>query len=201
MVRPHSRAPNPKANYGYLRMGDVYFGHMGRSRASDWNIHRASPLTRERGICYEETSSHFVCTLPLALFPGVLAPQFAQNASTVPEKPDKEKHNHALLFGLIRTINTAESTDFYKFGSYASWQTLLAHQPDYLNGWLARFYSQEANVHFGDLPEILPGWNLRLNVQTDGQRYVVLLEDATDKTGYAALSDERAALRECKLLQ
>jgi len=182
-------------------MGDVYFGHMGRSRASDWNIHRASPLTRERGICYEETSSHFVCTLPLALFPGVLAPQFAQNASTVPEKPDKEKHNHALLFGLIRTINTAESTDFYKFGSYASWQTLLAHQPDYLNGWLARFYSQEANVHFGDLPEILPGWNLRLNVQTDGQRYVVLLEDATDKTGYAALSDERAALRECKWLQ
>jgi hypothetical protein len=139
--------------------------------------------------------------LLLALFPGVLAPQFAQNASTVPEKPHKEKHNHALLLGLIRTINTAESTDFYKSGSYASWQTLLAHQPDYLNGWLARFYAQEGNVHFGDSPEILPGWNLRLNVQTDGQRYVVLLEDATDKSGYAALSDERGAIRECKWLQ
>jgi len=27
------------------------------------------------------------------------------------------------------------------------------------------------------------------------------LEDATDQTGYAELSDERAAFRECKLLQ
>ena len=141
------------------------------------------------------------CVLLLALFPGVLAPRFAQNASTVPEKPDKEKHNHALLLGLIRTINTAEADELFTYGAYASWQTLLAHKPDYLNGWLARFYSQEANVHFGDLPEILPGWTLRLNVQTDGQRYVVLLEDGTDKTGYAALSDERAAIRECKWLQ
>jgi hypothetical protein len=138
------------------------------------------------------------CVLLLALFPGVLAPRFPQNISTAPEKPDKEKYNHALILGLIRTINTAESDEYYAHGAYASWQTL---QPKYLNGWLARFYSQDPNVHFGDLPEILPGWNLRLNVQADGQRYVVLLEDATDKTGYAALSDERAAIRECKWLQ
>lgn len=141
------------------------------------------------------------CVLLLALFPGILAPKFAQDASTAPEKPAKEKHDHALLLGLLRTINTAEATELYKYRPYASWQTLLAHQSEYLNGWLARFYSQEANVHFGDLPEILPGWNLRLNVQTEGQRYVVLLEDATDKNGYAALSDERGAIRECKWLQ
>ncbi len=135
------------------------------------------------------------CGLLLALFPGVLAPRFAKDTSTVPEK-----HNHALLLGLLRTINTAEATDLSKYGSYASWQTLLVHQPEYLNGWLARFYSQEANARFGDLPEILPGWNLRLSVETDGKRYVVLVEDATDKEGYAALSDERGAIRECKWL-
>jgi hypothetical protein len=141
------------------------------------------------------------CVLLLALFPGVLASKFAQGASTFAEKPDMEKHNHALLVGLLRAINTAESTELYMYHSYASWQTLLVHQQEYLNAWPARFYPQEANVHFGDWPQILPGWNLRLSVQTDGQHYVVLLEDVTDKTGYAALSDERAAIRECKWLQ
>jgi len=138
------------------------------------------------------------CVLLLTLFPGLLAPQFPQNASTAPEKPDKEKHNHALLLGLIRTINTAEADEHFTHGAYASWQTL---RPKYLNGWLARFYSQEADVHFGELPEILPGWNLRLNVHTDGQGYDLLFEDATDKNGYAALSDERGIIRECNWLQ
>ena len=182
-------------------MGDGYFGHMGSSRASDWNIHRASPLTRERGICYEETSSHFVCTLPLALFPGVLAPQFAQNASTVPEKPDKEKHNHALLFGLIRTINTAEVSDHSSYGSYEEWPTLLARQQEYFNGWLSHYYPQEANLQFGDMPEILPGWSLRFNVHADGRGYDVRLQDLTDKTcAYAALTDESGVIRQSKAI-
>jgi hypothetical protein len=56
-------------------------------------------------------------------------------------------------------------------------------------------------VHFGALPEILPGLNLRLNVHTDGHGYDVLLEDATDKNGYAGLSDERAAIRECQWIR
>jgi hypothetical protein len=132
------------------------------------------------------------CVLLLALFP------FVQSASTVPEKPDNERPSHALLLGLIRTINTAEADEYSTHGAYASWQTL---QPKYLNGWLTRFYSQEPNVHFGNLPEILPGWNLRLNVHTDGRGYDLLLEDATDKTGYAALSDERGIIRECRYLQ
>jgi hypothetical protein len=136
----------------------------------------------------------------LVLALGVLTPQFAQEASTAAEQSDQQSRNHALFLGLLRTINTAEVVDSSTYGSYESWQTLLAHQPD-LNGWLATNYSREPNVHFGDLPEILPGWNLRLNVHADGQGYDVLLEDASDKTGYAALSDERGVIRECKWLQ
>jgi hypothetical protein len=103
--------------------------------------------------------------------------------------------------GLVRTINTAEVTERSTYGSFASWQTLLAHQQEYLNEWLANDYSRDPNVHFGSTPEILPGWNLRLIVPPDGTGWVVLLEDARDKTGYALLSDERGVIRQCKWLQ
>jgi hypothetical protein len=101
----------------------------------------------------------------------------------------------------MRTINTLEVTELYQYGSYASWQTFLERRAKELNGWLARFGPREANAHFGEMPEVLPGWNLRSSVQTDGQGYVVVLEDANDNTGYAALSDERGIIRECKYLQ
>jgi hypothetical protein len=69
------------------------------------------------------------------------------------------------------------------------------------NSWLKRFYSSnEPNVQFRDAPEILPEWNLRLNVQADGKGYVLLLNDASDKTGFAWVSDESGIIRECKYL-
>jgi hypothetical protein len=132
---------------------------------------------------------------------GSPAFQFAQSPSASTANVNRQDSDHASLMGLMRTINTLEATDFYQYGSYSTWQTLLEHHEKDLNGWLARFYSREANVHFGRMPEILPGWGLRLLVQTDGQGYVVVLEDTNDKTGYAALSDERGIIRECKYLQ
>jgi hypothetical protein len=137
--------------------------------------------------------------LLLVLFFGVLTPQFAQETATNPSQPDPEKH--AQMLGLLREINTLEATDFHNYGSYASWQTLLERHLRDLSAWLARYYSREAHAQFGEMPEILPAWNLRLSVQTNGQGYVVLLEDTNDKTGYAALSDERGAIKECKWLQ
>jgi len=136
----------------------------------------------------------------LVLSLGGLTPQFAQDASKGSEESDL-RHDHALLEGFLRTINNAEGVELSTYGAYASWQTVLVHQQQYLNEWLAKYYSQDANFHFGSTPEILPGWNLRLNVQTDGKGYVALLEDATDKNGYAAVSDERGVGRECKWLQ
>jgi hypothetical protein len=107
--------------------------------------------------------------------------------------------------GFIRTVNTAELTYHAQRGSYGSWQDLLANQQQYLNGWLAQFYPQfypqASNIHFGGLPEVLPGLNLRLNVAPDGRSYVVLVEDAADKTGFAFLSDERGVIRYCKFIR
>ena len=110
-----------------------------------------------------------------------------------------EPSDHALLVGAVRTLNTAEGAEFSKYGSYANWQTLLSHQTDFLSGWLAKYRPSEP--HFAAPPGILSGWNLRLSVHPDGRGYDLLLEDANDKTGYAALSDERGAIRECKWLE
>ncbi len=140
-------------------------------------------------------------TVLLVLALGISKSQFAQNAPTVVENSDQQSRNHALALGFLRTINTAEVVDFSKYGSYASWQTLLAHQPEHLNSWLSTYYPEEPNLYFGVLPEIFPGLHLRLSVHTDGHGYDVLVEDAGDKNGYAGLSDESGRIRECKWLR
>ena len=35
------------------------------------------------------------------------------------------------------------------------------HQPKFFDKFLAINYSQEANLRFAEMPEILPGWSLR----------------------------------------
>jgi len=132
---------------------------------------------------------------------GSSGSQFAQEAPTGDEKSNSQGRNHLLALGFLRTINTAEVGGFFQYNSYTSWQTLLAHEPEYLNAWVAKYYSDNPGLHFGDLPEILPGLSLRLNVHTDGRGYDVLLEDLSDKNGYAVVSDERGIIRECKWLQ
>jgi hypothetical protein len=132
-------------------------------------------------------------TVLVVLFLGVLTPQFAQDTFTNPPRPDLERRGHAL--GLLRTINTAEVGELYNYGSYASWQTLLAHQPKYLNQFLAMNYPQEGDLQFADMPDILPGWSLRFNVHADGLGYDVRLQDMTAKQyGYAALTDESGVI-------
>jgi hypothetical protein len=111
------------------------------------------------------------------------------------QKPHLERRGHAV--GLLRTINTAEVGELSNYGSYASWQTLLAHQPKYFDKFLAMNYAQEAKLHFADMPEVLPGWTLRFNVHADGQGYDVRLQDMADKLyGYAALTDESGLIRQ-----
>ena len=139
----------------------------------------------------------FVSAFFLLLALGPL--QFAQDAPTSANNPNAERQR--VMLGLVRTINTIEVNEVTDFGSYAPWPILLAHHQEF-NGWLKRFYSSgEPNARYGDMPEILPGWNLRLNVQADGKGYVLLLADTSDKTGFAWVSDESGLIRQCKALQ
>ena len=138
-------------------------------------------------------------TVLLVFLLGVQTPQFAQDTSTGPTKSDQERHGVAI--GLLRTINTAEVGELSKYGAYSSWPTLLGHQPKYFDEWFARFSSEDPKGHFGDMPEILPGWSLRLNVHADGKGYDLRLQDLTDKTcWYAALTDESGVIRQSKAI-
>jgi hypothetical protein len=132
---------------------------------------------------------------------GSPAFQFAQSPSARTANVNRQDSDHASLMGLLRTINTLEVTDFSRYGSYATWETLRERHQQDLNGWAAQYYTRKSNIHVAATPEILPGWNLRLNVQPNGQGYIAVLEDSTDKSGYAGLIDERAIIRECKYLQ
>jgi hypothetical protein len=137
-------------------------------------------------------------TMLLILAFGTGASQPAQNAPAATDKLGR----HASMLGLVRTINTLEVTEISQYGSSEPWPILLAHHQEDFNAWLKRFYSSnEPNVQFRDGPEILPEWNLRLNVQADGKGWVLLLNDASDKTGFAWVSDESGIIRECKYLQ
>jgi hypothetical protein len=69
------------------------------------------------------------------------------------------------------------------------------HQSEYFNECLRRIYPKEVNLHFADMPEILPKYSLRLNVHADGQGYDVRLKDMADKQwSWAAISDENGVI-------
>jgi hypothetical protein len=133
------------------------------------------------------------------LFLAAQTPQFAQDASSVSAKTKQDRRMVAI--SLLKAINTIELTYHARNGSFVVWQTLASDQPKYFNEFLAMHSLQKADAHFRGAPEILPGWNLRLNVHPDGQGYDVLLRDMTDdKCGYAALTDENGVIRQSKAI-
>src|SRR5262249_52233569 len=156
---------------------------------------KEEPTMRNYRIC-------FTC-LMIALALGLVTPQFqfAQDASKNAEGSGQQSSQHILMIGLVRTINTAEVKYHGDRGTYGSWEALLGNNEQYLNGWLARFGPQTDKIHFSALPEVLPGMNLRLNVAPDGRTYVVLVEDTTDKSGFAFVSDERGIIRYCQFIR
>ena len=87
-------------------------------------------------------------TLLLMFFLGVQTPQFAQDTSTTTRLTQFDQERIRVAIGLVRTINTAELVERTTYGSFASWQILLARQQGKFNEWLSHFYSQDPNVHF-----------------------------------------------------
>jgi hypothetical protein len=139
-----------------------------------------------------------VSAVLLLLFLGVRTSQYAQDVPTGGEKSDRLRHQ--LGISLLRAINTTEVVDYGTYGSFSSWQTLLAHHSEYFDQFIAMHRQQLPNAHFADLPEILPVWNLRMNVHADGRGYDVLLRDMTDdKCAYAAVTDENGVIRYSKV--
>jgi hypothetical protein len=137
--------------------------------------------------------------LSVVLVLGIQLTQSAQDTSNTNYKADMEEHTS--MVGLVRTINTLEWSDFQQPGSFESWHALLDRHSTDLNRWLATFYPHGSNAYFRDAREIFPGWSLRLNLNADGQGYVLVLEGTVDKDGYAVTSDERGVIRECRYIR
>jgi hypothetical protein len=138
-------------------------------------------------------------TVLLVLFLRVLTSQDALDVPTGAENSDRLRHQFAV--SLLRTMNTAEAVEHSTYGSYARWQTLVAHHAEYFGQFIALHRRQLPDAHFADSLEIVPGWNLRMNMHADGQGYEVLLEDMTDKKcGYAAVTNENAVIRQSKTI-
>ena len=124
----------------------------------------------------------------------------AQNVSVA--QSDEAVHaRRSIAINLLRAINTAEYQYKFKRGRFADWDALLESEEfagRAMQG-AARNDSQLAGTHLSKCPDILPGWRLRMNVHADEQGYDVMLEDATDNSfGWAAITDERAVIRESK---
>lgn len=141
-----------------------------------------------------------LCSLVAALvILAVAAPISSQTISA--QAADHEHAKHSLAINLLRAINTAEMDYKNKHGVYASKDTLLVSEEFTGRGmaWAAKNDPQLASAHVSIGPEVLPRWSLRLNLAVDGNGYLVLLEDTTDKScGYAAVTDERGVIRQSK---
>jgi hypothetical protein len=136
-----------------------------------------------------------------AVFVGLLTNQFAQN---VPAQSSESEHaRRSMAINLLRGINTAEVNYQHKHSIYAPWDVLVKSEEftGFWMKWLAPNESQLTDIHFGEAPEILPGWSLRLDVTSNNEGYDVMLEDKNDKTcGYAAITDERGVIRQAKAI-
>jgi hypothetical protein len=145
------------------------------------------------------TQSLFLGVVVAAMTLGAAIPQYGQNAAVEPTDADSR---HSMAVGLLRSINTLEVGYQAGHGSYVGWDDLLASKEfmEFEKECLTHI-PEFATAHFTKGPEILPGWNLRLNLTQGGNGYDLLLEDATDKKcGYAALTDERVIIRQSKAI-
>jgi hypothetical protein len=126
----------------------------------------------------------------------------APTSQKAPEGPMAEKSEqlrHQFAVNVVRAINTAEAVDHTKFGSYSEWRSLLSNHADYFDHLISVHRLGPSDASFGDLPDVLPGWNLRMNIHADGQGYDLLLRDTTDKKcSYAVVTDERAVIWQSK---
>ena len=133
---------------------------------------------------------------------ATVAPAFTQKSGPPLGAHDNERHSFAL--NVLRAINNAEADYKKKHGSYATWQTLLAEGDFTESG--TKFAPEDtaytaAHALYGQGPEIVPGWKLRLSISNNGKSYDTQLEDVTDpKCQFAYVSDDRGVVRQAKTI-
>jgi hypothetical protein len=142
------------------------------------------------------------CMVLAIVLLGVTAiPAITQNAENAPNDAEQITPRRMMAISILRSINTVEIVYQSERGGFGSWEELLTTRNFGAETMkhLARLDPQLAGAQFSNGSEILPGWNLRLNVHIDEKGYDLFLEDTTDTNkGYAAFTDERAVIWECK---
>jgi hypothetical protein len=141
-----------------------------------------------------------VATLLLGITAISALPQYAQNAPNEAEQPSPRGWT---AITLLRFINTREVVYQHDHGAYGDWDALLADEnfADKVMKALAQHEPQFAGAQLSQGPEILPGWRLRFHVHADENGYDVFLEDTSDANkSYAAMTDERGVIWECKTI-
>lgn len=137
----------------------------------------------------------------LVLCLGIVSARSAQNVPAEPETAEQSGHWTALA--LVREVNTAEAVEQGTYSHFSSWQVLLTHyQPSFDDFAKMSVHRQQIpSSRFAEPPEIMPGWNLRLNVHPDGQGYDLMLQDMNDKKcAYALFTNETAVIWETKTI-
>src|ERR1700687_4441291 len=100
---------------------------------------------------------------------AVAIPQRAQSPAAPP--PAEEHARSSVAVNMLRAINTAEWEYKSRRGSFAGWDVLVGSGEFTGRGmhFAALNEPQLSNAQFATLPELLPGWALRLNVTSGGK--------------------------------
>ena len=132
----------------------------------------------------------------------ILAAQQTQTEQTAKQQSSDATHaRRSVAVNTLRAINTAEYSYKATHGRFVPWEILVVSEEFKWRPFAGQNEPQVANSQFSKLPEILPGWALRLNVTPAGNGYDVLLEDITDKAcGYAAITNESGLIRQSKTI-
>jgi hypothetical protein len=134
----------------------------------------------------------------LVALPGAAAQKARLEATA------RDQERRSLAINIVRTIDKAEANYKKNHGVYATWDTLVGNGDFTSTGtkWAPESLPTVAHAMYGDGPEIVPGWRLRLNLSRNGSAYDLLLEDVNDpKCDYAVASDERGRVREGKAVE
>ena len=117
---------------------------------------------------------------------------------------DQENQHRSMAINIVKAINAAEANYKKNHGTYATWTTLVSSGDFTPSGtkWSSEEFPTVAHAMYGQGPEIVPGWKLRLNLSKDGAAYDLVLEDLQDpKCGYAVFSDDRGRLRQGRAVE